>query len=189
MVYNISNSALPRLLDTDQESQHNQPSRRRETDIFFFFSFLSALNMDTTHRKIELQSPADLNFLKANATRAAREKIDLHFPPSAAPTTGDDAMKKRVEELVDQVCIANPQLAKRLEATVPLASSHPASKQFHTSTSTISTFYRKQALTQTPSPSILKKPFRSSTPQSPSTASKTKKCTPPSPQPLLRARS
>lgn len=59
--------------------------------------------MDTAHRKIELQSPADLNYLIANANHAARAKIDLHFPPSAAPESGDDAMKKRVEELVDQV--------------------------------------------------------------------------------------
>ncbi|KAJ9626377.1 hypothetical protein H2203_004009 [Taxawa tesnikishii (nom. ined.)] len=36
--------------------------------------------MDTTYRKIELQSPADLKYLVANASRAARQKIDLHFP-------------------------------------------------------------------------------------------------------------
>lgn len=60
--------------------------------------------MDTAHRKIELQSPADLNYLRANATRAAHAKLDLHFPPSAAPESGDDAMKMRVQELVDQVC-------------------------------------------------------------------------------------
>lgn len=60
--------------------------------------------MDTTHRKIELQSPADLNYLIANAKRTARAKIDLHFPPSAAPESGEpDAMKARVEELVNDV--------------------------------------------------------------------------------------
>lgn len=59
--------------------------------------------MDTAHRRIELQAPADLTYLKNNATKAARAKLDLHFPPSAAPESGDDAMKKRVEELVDQV--------------------------------------------------------------------------------------
>lgn len=64
--------------------------------------------MDTTYRKIELQSPADLKYLVANASRAARQKIDLHFPPSAAPE-GEDAMRRRVEVLVDEVspaCIA-----------------------------------------------------------------------------------
>lgn len=59
--------------------------------------------METAHRRIELQSPADLTYLVNNATRAARAKIDLHFPPSAAPETGDDDMRKRVEVLVDQV--------------------------------------------------------------------------------------
>ena len=33
------------------------------------------------HRKIELQSHADLTFLQQNLARTAREKLDLHFPP------------------------------------------------------------------------------------------------------------
>lgn len=33
------------------------------------------------HRKIELQSHADLTYLQRNLARAAREKLDLHFPP------------------------------------------------------------------------------------------------------------
>lgn len=73
--------------------------------------------MDTAHRKIELQSPADLNYLIANANHAARAKIDLHFPPSAAPESGDDAMKKRVEELVDQV-LSNPTTTFRAPNTI-----------------------------------------------------------------------
>ncbi|KAI9754080.1 MAG: glyceraldehyde-3-phosphate dehydrogenase 1 [Chaenotheca gracillima] len=53
-----------------------------------------------SHRKIELQSPEDLRYLLDNATRAAREKIDLNFPPSAAPADGeDDGLRRRVEEL------------------------------------------------------------------------------------------
>ncbi|KAK5718828.1 hypothetical protein LTR17_015593 [Elasticomyces elasticus] len=55
---------------------------------------------ETAHRKIELQSPADLTYLIANVARAAREKLDKHLPPDAAPE-GEDAMRKRVEELVD----------------------------------------------------------------------------------------
>ncbi|KAJ9655955.1 hypothetical protein H2198_005303 [Neophaeococcomyces mojaviensis] len=45
------------------------------------------------HRKIELQSHADLTFLQQNLAKAAREKLDLHFPPIhsvtgiAAPAT------------------------------------------------------------------------------------------------------
>ncbi|EON65439.1 hypothetical protein W97_04677 [Coniosporium apollinis CBS 100218] len=57
--------------------------------------------MDTAHRKIELQSPADFAYLQSNALRAARQKIDLHLPPSAAPA-GEDALRRRVEELVDE---------------------------------------------------------------------------------------
>lgn len=33
------------------------------------------------HRKIELQSLADLTYLQQNLATAAREKLDLHFPP------------------------------------------------------------------------------------------------------------
>jgi kinetochor protein Mis14/NSL1 len=53
-------------------------------------------------RKIELQSPADVSYLVALTQRAARQKIDVAFPPSAAPTNGeDDGMRRRVEELVN----------------------------------------------------------------------------------------
>ncbi|KAF1984384.1 hypothetical protein K402DRAFT_447672 [Aulographum hederae CBS 113979] len=57
--------------------------------------------MDTTFRKIELQSPADLIYLESNIKRAARDKIDRALPPSAAPE-GEDALRRRVEELVDE---------------------------------------------------------------------------------------
>jgi kinetochor protein Mis14/NSL1 len=56
---------------------------------------------ETAHRKIELQSPADLTYLIANVTRTAQEKLDKHLPPDAAPER-DDAMRKRVEQLVDE---------------------------------------------------------------------------------------
>ncbi|KAL1310854.1 hypothetical protein AAFC00_001086 [Neodothiora populina] len=69
--------------------------------------------METAHRRIELQSPADLIYLQSNTTRAARAKIDLHFPPSAAPEAGEeDVMRKRVEELVDQYIRATFDLTK-----------------------------------------------------------------------------
>ena len=59
--------------------------------------------METTHRKIELQSPLDLTYLHQNPPLCAREKLDLHFPPSAAPASAsDDVLKSRVEELVSQ---------------------------------------------------------------------------------------
>ncbi|PGG95498.1 hypothetical protein GX51_08230 [Blastomyces parvus] len=37
------------------------------------------------HRKIELQSPADLSYLYTNTVALSRQKLDLHFPPSARP--------------------------------------------------------------------------------------------------------
>jgi kinetochor protein Mis14/NSL1 len=53
-------------------------------------------------RKVELQSPADLQHLIATARRAARAKIDAAFPPSAAPKDGEvDHVRRRVEQLVD----------------------------------------------------------------------------------------
>ncbi|KAI9822310.1 MAG: hypothetical protein M1827_000028 [Pycnora praestabilis] len=58
--------------------------------------------MDVTgHRKVDLQSASDLHYLTSNVSRAAREKIDLHLPPSAAPE-GEDALRRRVEELIQQ---------------------------------------------------------------------------------------
>ncbi|KAI1909704.1 hypothetical protein LOZ39_004976 [Ophidiomyces ophidiicola] len=58
------------------------------------------------HRKIELQSTADLAYLYNNTLNVSREKLDLHFPPSANHDgDGDsdgDPMKARVRALVDE---------------------------------------------------------------------------------------
>jgi kinetochor protein Mis14/NSL1 len=51
------------------------------------------------HRKIELQSPEDLQYLVSNIRRAANEKIDKDWPPIEE----EDTMRKRVEELVHDV--------------------------------------------------------------------------------------
>nr|POE93661.1 kinetochore protein mis14 [Quercus suber] len=61
------------------------------------------------HRKIELQSPDDWIYLLANVTRAAREKLDRHFPPDAAVRSGSgadggrDEMRGMVEARLDEV--------------------------------------------------------------------------------------
>ena len=52
------------------------------------------------HRKIELQSPDDLQYLISNVRRAANEKIDKDLPP----IEGEDKMRRRVEEMVQEVC-------------------------------------------------------------------------------------
>jgi kinetochor protein Mis14/NSL1 len=58
------------------------------------------------YRKVELQSSADLNYLYTNTVALSRQKLDLHFPPSAnGDPNNPDPMKERVKELVDEVCI------------------------------------------------------------------------------------
>lgn len=56
----------------------------------------------SAHRKVELQAPADLAYLIANVSRAARTKIDTHLPPDAAPESGEDGLRRRVEALVEE---------------------------------------------------------------------------------------
>ncbi|KAI9725379.1 MAG: hypothetical protein M1828_003229 [Chrysothrix sp. TS-e1954] len=60
------------------------------------------LPSSTLHRRIALQSPLDLLYLRNNALRAARAKIDLHLPPDAASDgTGEgDTMRRTVEREV-----------------------------------------------------------------------------------------
>lgn len=55
------------------------------------------------HRRIELQSPADLTYLHANTVSLSRQKLDLHLPPSATGDDEPDPMRERVRELVDEV--------------------------------------------------------------------------------------
>ncbi|RMJ23900.1 hypothetical protein PHISP_05239 [Aspergillus sp. HF37] len=63
--------------------------------------------MDSPHyRKIDLQSSTDLRYLHANSLSLSRQKLDLHFPPSASASNardndGLDPMRERVRELVD----------------------------------------------------------------------------------------
>ena len=68
--------------------------------------------MDSHHRKIDLQSPSDLTYLLNNIKTAARQKIDLAIPPSAAPE-GEDTYKSNVDELVQQVITSSSTLIGR----------------------------------------------------------------------------
>jgi len=56
--------------------------------------------MDPSHRKIELQSPADLTHLTSKLRTLARQKLDLHLPPQQ-DTTSPDELRTQVEDLVD----------------------------------------------------------------------------------------
>lgn len=53
------------------------------------------------HRKIELQSPDDLQYLVSNIRRAANEKINKDLPP----IKGEDKLRERVEEIVHNVSL------------------------------------------------------------------------------------
>ncbi|KAI5300695.1 hypothetical protein KEM56_002258 [Ascosphaera pollenicola] len=54
------------------------------------------------HRKIELQSPADLSYLYSNTLALSKEKLSQHFPPSQNSQNGDtDPLESRVRELVE----------------------------------------------------------------------------------------
>jgi kinetochor protein Mis14/NSL1 len=49
------------------------------------------------HRKVELQSNADLSFLYTNALALSRQKLDEVYPEP-------DEVKTRVNELLEEVC-------------------------------------------------------------------------------------
>jgi kinetochor protein Mis14/NSL1 len=58
--------------------------------------------MADVHRKIELQEQDDLCYLINNARQRASEKIDEALPP----IQGEDALRRRVEELVHEVSLS-----------------------------------------------------------------------------------
>ncbi|CAJ2509415.1 Uu.00g144410.m01.CDS01 [Anthostomella pinea] len=53
-------------------------------------------------RKIELQTPEDLAYLLANVRRAAAARIDEAFPPMVDGAHGEDELRTRIEELVNE---------------------------------------------------------------------------------------
>ena len=55
--------------------------------------------------EISLDSQKDVQFLKSNISLATREKLDTHLPPSAVPNIHSDTLRKRVEEMLDEVPI------------------------------------------------------------------------------------
>ncbi|CRG85266.1 kinetochor protein Mis14/NSL1 [Talaromyces islandicus] len=55
------------------------------------------------HRKVELQSNADLSYLYTNAIALSRQKLDQVYPPSANDDANEpDPVKTRVKELVEE---------------------------------------------------------------------------------------
>ncbi|KAI1082410.1 hypothetical protein F5B20DRAFT_531173 [Whalleya microplaca] len=71
--------------------------------------------MDAAHRKIELQASEDLSYLLANVRRAATARIDEAFPPVEG-AHGEDELRTRIEELVDEYItktftLASPNLS------------------------------------------------------------------------------
>ncbi|KAJ4388099.1 hypothetical protein N0V93_008704 [Gnomoniopsis smithogilvyi] len=58
--------------------------------------------MDGAHRKIELQSPEDLTYLITNVRRAAAEHLSEAFPPVEGDDAGEDELRVRIEQIVDE---------------------------------------------------------------------------------------
>ncbi|KAL8699773.1 MAG: hypothetical protein Q9201_005818, partial [Fulgogasparrea decipioides] len=72
--------------------------------------------MDPHHRKIDLQSPADLTYLHSNIKTSAQQKLDLAIPPSVTPTDSTDTFRPHVQQLVQgyitqTLALALPSLA------------------------------------------------------------------------------
>ncbi|KAI4187577.1 MAG: hypothetical protein L6R41_002722 [Letrouitia leprolyta] len=72
--------------------------------------------MDPHHRKIDLQSPADLTYLYTNIKLSAQEKLDLAIPASAIPANEPDTFRPQVQQLVQDyiaqtLTLALPSLA------------------------------------------------------------------------------
>ncbi len=57
--------------------------------------------MQSSHRKIELQSPSDLTYLTTQIRTAARQKLDLHLPSVPSDTDAPDDLRRQTEVLVD----------------------------------------------------------------------------------------
>lgn len=56
------------------------------------------------HRKVELQSNADLSFLYTNALAQSRQRLDQEYPPQDNDdATESDPVKARVKELLEEV--------------------------------------------------------------------------------------
>ncbi|KAL8932522.1 MAG: hypothetical protein Q9216_006795, partial [Gyalolechia sp. 2 TL-2023] len=72
--------------------------------------------MDPHHRKIDLQSPADLIYLHTNIKLSAQQKLDLAIPASALPANEPDTFRPQVQHLVQDyiartLTLALPSLA------------------------------------------------------------------------------
>lgn len=50
--------------------------------------------MEPSHRKIELQSPADLHYIHTQIRTATQQKLDLHLPPTPTSAEPDDLRTK-----------------------------------------------------------------------------------------------
>jgi hypothetical protein len=57
--------------------------------------------------EISLDSTKDVQFLKSNISLATRNKLDTHLPPTAVPNIHADTLRKRVEEMLDEVPTQN----------------------------------------------------------------------------------
>jgi kinetochor protein Mis14/NSL1 len=66
--------------------------------------------MDSTHRKIELQSPSDFRYLIDNVRRAAADSINAAFPPVEGADGAEDDLRLHIEAMVNEVLPPPPVL-------------------------------------------------------------------------------
>jgi kinetochor protein Mis14/NSL1 len=59
--------------------------------------------MDSSSRKIELQTPEDFTFLIDNVRRAATDSINAAFPPVEGADGQEDELRVRIEQMVNDV--------------------------------------------------------------------------------------
>lgn len=59
--------------------------------------------MDSTHRKIELQSSSDFRYLIDNVRRAAADSINAAFPPVEGADGAEDDLRLHIESMVNDV--------------------------------------------------------------------------------------
>ncbi|KAL8675408.1 MAG: hypothetical protein Q9168_000239 [Polycauliona sp. 1 TL-2023] len=91
--------------------------------------------MDPHHRKIDLQSPADLTYLHTNIKHSAQQKLDLAIPASATHANDpNDSFRPQVQQLIQDyitqtLTLALPSLAiNGLDAETSMLADEPGNE-------------------------------------------------------------
>ncbi|RMZ85463.1 hypothetical protein DV737_g860, partial [Chaetothyriales sp. CBS 132003] len=77
------------------------------------------------HRKIELQSPLDLTYLQAKLSQCAQQKLDLHFPHTAAAAAATNATP------AEFISLGGPRAVKSTTAATDASTSTQPQPSIH----------------------------------------------------------